>query len=233
MDISDHLTTLTLLDWSGLAFIFVSWFGIGWRIEHPSAKNPSVSMVMAEFRRTWMQRFVERDNRIFDSQILQSLRQGTSFFASTCILALGGVLALIGNTERLLGVAEDLTLGGQHAVIWEFKLLVVALLLTNGFLKFVWANRLFGYCAVLMASTPNDPLDAIAQTHAAKAAEINIRAALNFNRGLRSMYFALGALAWLLGAIPLLVSTILTLWLLWHREFKSLPHAILAGKTKS
>ncbi len=233
MNIIDHLQTFSALDWIGLALIFLCWIGIGWRIEHPSSSHPSVSRIMADYRRKWMVEFVSRDPRIFDSQILASLRQGTSFFASTCVLAIGGVLALVGNTERLAGVAEDLTATQQNIVLWEVKLLVVVLFLTNGFLKFVWANRLFGYCAVLMASTPNDPTDENAFPHARKAAEINIRAAINFNRGLRSMYFALGALAWLLGPIPLLVATTLTLWLLWQREFNSLPRRILLGNTKS
>ena len=76
-------------------------------IEHPSAKHPSVTTLMAARRRDWMKVFVTRDPRIFDSQILGGLLQGTSFFASTCLLAIGGVLALAGNTEPLRGVAAE------------------------------------------------------------------------------------------------------------------------------
>ncbi len=36
---------------------------------------------------------------------------------------------------------------------------------------------------------------------------MNITAARSFNRGLRSIYFALAALAWLLGPVPLLAVT--------------------------
>ena len=43
-------------------------------------------------------------------------------------------------------------------------------LLANGFLKFVWAVRLFGYCAIVMASTPNDPKNKTTYATAAKAA---------------------------------------------------------------
>lgn len=227
MDIFDQLSHLTPLDFAAVAILFCAWLGIGWRIEHPNKNKPSVSILMGNYRREWMRQFVERTPRIYDSQILATLRQGTSFFASTCILAIGGVIALIGNTERLSGVAEDFTISGQPEIIWELKLLIVALLLTNGFLKFVWANRLFGYCAVVMSATPNDPSDDMAFPRAAQAAELNIRAAVNFNRGLRSMYFALGALAWLLGPVSLLIATTLTLWILWQREFNSVPREIL------
>jgi uncharacterized membrane protein len=79
----------------------------------------------------------------------------------------------------------------------------------------------------MMAAVPNDPKDPVAYPRAAQAAELNIRAAINFNRGLRAMYFALGALAWLLGPIALMLSTFVVVWVVWSREFASLPRSIL------
>lgn len=217
---------LHLLDFIALGIFVVVWLGLGWWIEHPGVKHPSVTVLMSERRRDWMKVFVTRDPRIFDSQILASLRQGTSFFASTCIFAIGGLLALIGNAESLEGFA--LQVGGTTPVIvWQMKLGLVGLFLTNAFLKFVWANRVFGYCAVLMAAVPNDPDDPISYPRAAQAAELNIRAAMNFNRGLRSVYFALGGLAWLLGGIALLLATCVVGWTVWSREFASIPREIL------
>ncbi len=227
MQILDHMALLGPLDWAATAAIILAWFVIGWRIEHPGAKRPSVTVLMSERRRDWMKVFVTRDPRIFDSQILASLRQGTSFFASTCLLAVGGVLALAGNTEPLRGVAAEVTEMAVPVLIFQLKLALVALFLTNAFLKFVWANRVFGYCAVLMASVPNDPKDPATYPRAAQAAELNIRAAVNFNRGLRAMYFALGALAWLLGPIALMIATCVVVWVVWSREFASLPRSIL------
>lgn len=227
MIMMDHLGSLGLSDWSALALMMVAWFAIGWWIEHPGSRFPSVTMLMAERRREWMKVFVTREPRIFDSQILSSLRQSTSFFASTSLLAIGGVLALVGNTDPLRGVAAEVTALQVPVLIWQIKLGVVALFLTNAFLKFVWANRVFGYCAVLMASVPNDPADPIAYPRAAQAAELNVRAAVNFNRGLRAIYFALGALAWLLGAVALMVATSIVVWMVWSREFASVPRSIL------
>ena len=227
MQILDHMALLSPLDWVAAGAILLAYLLIGWRIEHPGAKNPSVTVLMSEHRRDWMRVFVTRDPRIFDSQILASLRQGTSFFASTCLLAVGGVLALAGNTEPLRGVAAEVSEMAVPVLIFQLKLALVAIFLTNAFLKFVWANRVFGYCAVLMAAVPNDPSDPEAYPRAAQAAELNIRAAINFNRGLRAMYFALGALAWLLGASALIIATIVVVWVVWSREFTSLPRSIL------
>lgn len=224
------MSLLSLRDWIAVGLIVSTWFIIGWIIEHPGAKRPSVTILMSERRRDWMKVFVTRDPRIFDSQILGGLRQGTAFFASTCLLAVGGVLALAGNTEPLRGVAAEVTDMAVPVLIFQLKLALVALFLTNAFLKFVWSNRIFGYCAVMMAAVPNDPDDPIAYHRAAQAAELNIRAAINFNRGLRAMYFALGALAWLLGPIALMIATAVVVWIVWSREFASTPRSILLLK---
>lgn len=227
MDFMDHLSLLTLLDALSVGILFISLVVTGWVIEHPPASRPSVTVIMSANRLAWMRVFVTREPRIFDSQIVASLRQGTSFFASTCILAIGGVLALLSNTEPLRGVAVEFTAMDVPILVFQVKLGVVALLLTNAFLKFVWANRVFGYCAVMMAAVPNDPQHPDADHIAQQAGELNVRAAVNFNRGLRSLYFALGALAWLIGPIALFIATIATIWTVISREFASEPRSIL------
>lgn len=223
----DHIDYFSALDWIALGAITIAWFAAAWIIEHPGARRPSVTVLMSERRRAWMRVFVTRVPRIFDSQIMTTLRQGTSFFASTCLLAVGAVLALAGNTDPVAGVVDQVSTTPVPAVIIQTKLALVAVFLTNAFLKFVWANRVFGYCAVVMASVPNDPDDPAAYPTAAQAAELNIRAAMNFNRGLRAMYFALAAVAWLLGPYVLLLATVMVVWLVWSREFVSAPRRIL------
>jgi uncharacterized membrane protein len=229
----DRFTLLSLTDVAAAGVLIVCWAFIGFLIEHPPKSRPSVSHLMVQQRLDWMKEFITRDPRIFDSQILTTLLQSTSFFASTCLLAVGGVLALVGNPEPLEVVTSDLTLIDANHAFFQIKLLVVALFLTNAFLRFVWANRVFGYCAVAMAAVPNDPNHPDANARALVAAHLNIRAAFNFNRGLRSMYFALAVLAWLLGPVALVLSTLVTTYILWSREFASLPRKIILGETSS
>ena len=223
----DRLSLFTPLDVAAVVFIYAIWQLIGWRIENPGSSRPSVSILMAEYRREWMRHMVTRQPRIFDSQTLATLRESTSFFASATMIAIGGVLASIANGERLMGLANQITLESDPAIVWEIKMLVILTFLINAFLKFVWSNRLFGYCAVLMAAVPNDPEDATAQPRAAKAATINITAARSFNRGLRSIYFAMGSAAWLLGPAALIGATAITFAVLWRREFTSQSRAAL------
>ncbi len=123
-------------------------------------------------------------------------------------------------------MAQDLTLDAP-AIIWEVKILLALVLITNAFLKFIWSNRLFGYCGVIMASVPNE-IDAPATLpRARKAGELNIAAARAFNRGLRGVYFALGALGWLLGPIGLIVTTAVTVFILLRREFASASRLVI------
>jgi uncharacterized membrane protein len=226
MTMPQLLTAFTVLDFAALALLGLCAVVIGWVVENPPARRPSVSTLMAAYRRDWMVQFVSRQPRIFDSNVVDSLRQSTAFFASACMIILGGGIAVIGNSERLDSLAADLTLDVPGMVL-ELKVVLVLLFVANALLKFIWAHRLFGYCTIMMAAVPNDVDDPQALPRAAAAAEINITAARSFNRGLRSIYFALGALGWLLGAYALLFTTLITAAVLLRREFVSQSRLII------
>jgi len=223
----DRALLFSTLDYIAILLLIAAWQGIGWKIEHPSPGKQSVAMMMDDFRRGWMREMVTRQPRMFDAQVVAAMRQGSTFFASTTMIAIGGGLALLGNTEQLAGVASDLAIGSAPALVWEIKILVVILFLANAFLKYVWAHRLFGYCAVLMAAVPNEPDDPQAYPRAAQAAEICVTAARSFNRALRATYFALASLAWFLGPIALILGAAITFGVLYRREFASHSRSVL------
>ncbi len=230
MNLLAHLNpAFTALDTLSVAVLLGAWLAIGALIEHPPARLPSVTLLMTQYRRDWMRVFVTRVPRIFDATLIDSLRTGTAFFASTCLIAIGGCLALLGNINAAEGLAQGLMVGSP--ALLQIKLLLVTAFLADALLKYVWAHRLFGYCAILMAAVPNDPSDPTAFHRAAQAAEINITAARGFNRGLRSIYFSLAALGWLIGPVTLMVTTALTLAVLARREFASTSrHMLMADK---
>lgn len=212
---------MTAADVAALMLLAVSWYGTAWLIESPPPQLPSVTVLMKRYRREWMVQFLERDNRIFDGNILGSLREGISFYASACLLAIGGGLALLGNTAPLVGLARELAAGDVPAVLWKIKLLLILAFVANAFLKLVWAHRLFGYCAIMMAAVPNQPDDPLALRSAAAAAEVNIHAARNFNIALRAVYFAMAATGWLAGPWGLMLGTVIVTGMTLRREFAS------------
>lgn len=215
------MKSFDIWDLVAIIWLFGSWWAVGWWTEHPPKGKPSVSVLMKDYRREWMRQFVQREPRIFDGNILSNLRESTAFFASASMIAIGGGLALIGNSERIAGFARQFELGDIPTVKWEIKILIALLFVVDAFLKFVWSNRLFGYCAIVMGSVPNDPRDPIAEVRAGQAADLNIRAAKSFNAGLRDIHFGLGALGWLAGPVALIVTTTLVLLITWRREFAS------------
>ena len=230
MDLLSLLPAFAPLDWIALALFLGLWVAIGYGIESPPGDRTSVTAMMKAMRMAWMREFANRENRIFDSQILGNLRQGTAFFASTMIIAIGGVLGFASNAAALRAAAS--LLGADEPVAAaQVKLLLVALILTNAFLRFVWANRVFGYCSVVMGAVP-EPSEKEPNMHsiARQAGALNVQAALNFNRGLRALYFALAGLAWLAGPWALMVATGFATYTLLRREFASHTHAILTGE---
>jgi uncharacterized membrane protein len=230
MTMPQMLSAFTPWDLGAVALLLFSTVLIGWLVEHPPASRPSVTVLMMQYRRDWMAQFVTRQPRIFDATVVDSLRQGTAFFASACMITLGGGIAVIGNRERLDMLAADLTLDAQGVVL-ELKVGLVLLFVADALLKFIWAHRLFGYCTIMMAAVPNEPAHVDAYTRAADAAEINITAARSFNKGLRSIYFALGALGWLLGAWGLIAAVLVTISVLLRREFFSTSRKVILHRT--
>lgn len=227
MDILSHLALFTPLDAAAVALLLFLSIAIGWLIDHPGNRRPSVSVLMMKYRHEWMAEMITRDPRIFDSGVLDGLRQGITFYASACMIAIGSGLALVGNTAPLQGLASDLTLEAADALVLKVKVLLVLAFIVNAFLKFVWSHRLFGYCSIMMAAVPNDVTNPECYPRAEQAAEINITAARSYNRGLRSVYFALGALGWFLGPVPLLLSSVTTAGVLLRREFASQSRKIM------
>lgn len=232
MTLFDKISLFTPFDAIAVGLLVGIWILCDWLIEHPPASRPSVTVLMKEYRRDWMREMVTRDPRIFDSGLIDSLRVGATFFASACMIAIGGGLAVLGNPQNLVGIARELTFDTGPVFVWQVKVTLVLLFLTNALMKFIWAHRLFGYCAIVMASVPNDVHDPLAYSRAAQTAEINITGGRSYERALRSVYFGLGALGWLLGPAALLVTTATTTVVILRREFASVSRRVLLDRAR-
>lgn len=227
------LASFTWRDAAALALFALCVNGVTLLVERSGARRPSVGRLMARQRERWMQVMAEREARIVDSTLLNLLHQGAGFFASASMIAIGGLAALIGSADKLMTVAGDFSADAASRTIWELKLLFLLLLLVLALLRFIWALRLFGYCAVLIGATPEPHADNDRQQVAAKAAVLNIRAARSFNRGLRMVYFALAALSWLIGPITFMAATLVAAGMLYQREFLSETHRALISDSDS
>lgn len=183
---------------------------------------PSLVVSMQIYRREWFKHVLGRDNRIADIAALNSLLTGATFFASTSLLILGGLAAMLGTADRVIDAAADLPFARHDSgLVWLAKIILLIAVFVNAFFKFTWSIRQYNFCVVLIGAAPQterpedheDFVDAITSM-ASLAAE-------NFNHGLRAFYFALAALTWFLHPWLVVVASTLVVYVLYRREFHS------------
>jgi uncharacterized membrane protein len=218
------MNDLTVLDLLAFAFFAAAWLGYALMVERsPMARN-TLNTIMHGYRDQWMRQMLERDIRIIDTQIMASLQNGTAFFASTSLLAIGGTLALLQSAEDVVRVFGDLPLGlATTRGVWEMKTIGLAVIFVYAFFKFSWSYRLFNYAAILLGGTPprEEAGTAEARSHAVRTAAMTTAAGRHFNRGQRAFFFALGYLGWFVSPVLFLFSTAAVLVVMAMRQFAS------------
>jgi len=212
------------LDVMAFAFFAASWIGYHYAVEMGPHAGKSLNMRMNLRRARWIREAMARDNRIVDTQVMNGLQNGTAFFASTSLIAIGGTLTLLQSTDRVVAIFGDLPFGGETSrAAWELKVIGLAVIFGYAFFKFAWSYRLFNYCVILIGALPPargaDPDDAARAIH--ETTEMNVAAGRHFNRGQRAFFFALAYMGWFLGPTTFLIFTAAVLTAMWRRQFAS------------
>jgi uncharacterized membrane protein len=218
------MTALTLPDLLAFAWFLVAWVGYSVLIEKTDKGRHSLNALMNGYRDEWMERLLARDVRIVDSQVTAALQNGTAFFASTSLIAIGAALGLMRSSEQVLPVMSLLPFGAKPSPeLWELKMLGVTVIFVYAFFKFAWSYRLFNYFAIMVgaAPAPAEKDSPAAQVFAHRASRLCADAGRHFNRGQRAFFFALGYLGWFLGPVPFALSTAGILIVMWRRQFAS------------
>ncbi|RDI61085.1 DUF599 domain-containing protein [Microvirga subterranea] len=214
----------TIIDYAALAFFLASWLGYHAAVEISPAGQRSLNRIMDQYRHRWMEQLVVRENRIVDTTILASLMNGTAFFASTSLIAIGGVLALMRSIDTVLPLFAGLPFGEPPTPLaWELKVIGLAVVFVYAFFKFAWSYRLFNYMAIMVGSIPvlkahnHDEALAVAR----QAGLMNAVAGKHFNRGQRAFFFSLAYLGWFVSAYLFMAATAGVLYVMWRRQFIS------------
>ena len=218
------------LDAIALAAFLLAWVGYHQAVERSRYSGSSLNMRMNERRHAWMREMAARENRIVDAQIMGSLQSGTAFFASTALLAVGGVLALLQSTEQVFRLFDDLPFAAAPSrAAWELKVAGLAVIFAYAFFKFAWSYRLFNYAAMLLGAVPRPGEGERVLLAAREAGGMIIAAGRHFARGQRAFFFAIAYLGWFLGPAPFLAATLAVLVAMWNRQFKSDAYRAVAG----
>jgi uncharacterized membrane protein len=224
------------LDLVALGFFVAAWVGYAIVMEWTPMGRRGLNARMDHFRETWMRRMLARDMRMVDTQILGALQNGTAFFASTSLIAIGGALTLIRSTEEVMSVVATLPFGIQASRgLWEAKTVGLVIIFAYAFFKFGWSYRLFAYAAILLgaAPLPHEKDTPEAETFVHRATGVFKSAGRHFNRGQRAFFFALGYLGWFIGPIVLILATTLVLATMWQRQFASDALRAVTGDGKA
>ena len=213
-------------DWFALFSLIVLWVGYTVFAYRKGQATPCLASVLALYRRDWMYRLLGRDNRIADASLLASLRASVSFFASTSILVMAGLITGIAASEEAVGVLSTMPFVTTYTrELWELKVLVMLVIFVYTFFEFTWSLRLYNFTCVLMGSAPlmqDISGNKIEQkVFADKAGSIMTLAANHFNYGLRAYYFALATLSWFIHPSIFIISSVLVVVILYRREFHS------------
>ena len=220
------LTALPLADWLAVALFFGGWVGYAVFAHRRADVQPSILATTNRWRRQWMLQTTARDNRIVDSAVLQSMSASPSFFASTTILIIGGLLAVLGTTDKASELVRELPFAARtSAVVFDLKLAVLAAIFIYAFFRFTWSLRQYSFGAILVAAAPDakrfDGDTAAREAFANRAGRVMGLAAETFNDGLRAYYLAFAVLAWFVSAWAFMAATVAVLWVLYRREFHS------------
>lgn len=222
--------TLDTADFLALGIFSLAWLLFEITTDYSRFSAKSLTGLMAEKRRQWMLVLADRELRMVDTQIMSGLQQGAAFFASTSILAIGACFALLGSTDTVLQIYQDLPLEKEFSrTAWEVKSLGLALLFAYTFFKFGWSYRLFNYASILIGAVPSvgDTDVKTRRAEAMKAAEMNVIAGRHFTAGLRGIFFALGYLGWFVSPWLMIISTIFVLMVLIRRQYFSHARRVL------
>ncbi len=222
------IQVLPRADWAALLCFFCGWIGYIRFAKSRALRRPSVLASTNRIRKEWMLQVTHRDNRIVDSSVAQSMASSPSFFASTTIFIIGGLIAALGTSEKATELVHELPFTVRTtALVLDLKLLVLTGIFIHAFFRFTWSMRQYSFGALLIGAAPSpkafeqetDPEHR--KRYADRAGRVMGLAAETFNDGLRAVYFSFAAVSWFLSPLALAIGTFVVIWVLYRREFHS------------
>jgi uncharacterized membrane protein len=228
---NESMLGFSTLDYFAFIWFVAAWAAYALALDRTLYGQRGLNMRMNRYREQWMQQMLRREMRMLDGQVSASLQNGTAFFASTSLLAIGGALTLFNSSGDLISLVAALPFGVVPTRLqWEAKTLGLATILVYAFFKFAWSYRLFNYVAIMLGAAPpaSEQDTPEAQDFVRTAAQVLSDAGKQFNRGQRAFFFALGYLGWFVGPLPFIVTTAGVVLVMWRRQFDSAAQRAIA-----
>ena len=80
--------------------------------------------------------------RVLDGVVIQNLSTSPSFFASTTILIIGGLLAVLRTTEKATELVREILFAARTSVlVFDLKIVLMLMIFIYAFFRFTWSMR--------------------------------------------------------------------------------------------
>jgi uncharacterized membrane protein len=217
-----NLSDVPTADFVALSVFLLSWLTYSLAVDRSPWRHRTLSASMDRQRLLWVEMMQTHEIRIADTNILAGLQQGTGFFASASMLAIGAALALLGSSDAVGAVLADLSpAAAESNELFEAKVIGLGVIFGYAFFKFGWGYRILNYASILIGALPPPGAGGTPEGRRAieRAAGLLRVGGRNFNRGLRSFNFAIAYLCWLAGPWALIAASQVVLAVLHHRQF--------------
>ncbi|NVJ59150.1 MAG: DUF599 domain-containing protein [Gammaproteobacteria bacterium] len=224
------LNFFTYLDWLALFVFSACWIGYALFAAAKGKMAPTLASSLTGVRGIWMQRILTREVRIADITALGILQRNVTFFASTTIFILAGLLTVLGATEKVIQLSNTLPFMVENTRAgWEAKILVLTFIFVYAFFKFAWSVRQYNFAIVLVGAAPDtNAAEEDKNRFVIYSNQVLTRANNSFAHGLRAYSFAMAVLSWFVHPVLLIISAIWVVAVLYRREFHS--HTLKALK---
>ena len=200
-------------------FLLLSYhFILRWMIKH----NPMHTEIGVNscVRRAWVKHMMQRPTGdVLAVQTLRNTLMSASFFASSAILLVAGLLSFTVTEKNLESFNHVLNLFGYHEFHMVLtRLLVLISLFFFAFFNFLLTMRYYNNLGFMLNALGQVDRRVLSEQLVSNAMQ---RGALHFTLGIRTLMLVLPFGLWLLGAVWLLVGTVILLIMLYHIDY---PH---------
>ncbi len=223
MPFANYLMKFSWPDWLGLLWFLVCWGGYELTVERGWFGRSTLQEETHKLRLQWGRVMLTRNPRIVDVALISNLLPSLSFYANTSIYVIAALFAALGTLDQLMAMASELPFAkviSREAM--EIKLLILMGVFVIAYFKFTWSLRQFNLLSITLGSIPQETDDeAAAERYAQKFAAVNTCAGNDFNRGLRAYYFGMAVMSWMVSPWLFMLSTVVIVAVLAHREFYS------------
>jgi uncharacterized membrane protein len=208
-------------------FPLLCWFAYNYGVPLIERKRPSLSVIMSMQRRRWVKNATLRESPL-DAILSANLMGSVSFLASTSVLL---VLAIFAAFGQISSVMEALKGVGVTTIYTpsdlQLHFVVMLAIFVLSFFAFTLALRQFNHFCIMIGAM--DHSGRVSEAEIDSIAQLNSLAAKNFNNGIRAYYFSVATVAWFVSPWLSIITSVVTVLFLIHREFFSSAHRIAAS----